>query len=164
MIFLPSLSFLSEHVVDKESSKSERKRRESIKSIKAQRGVRFLPVVYVREILSVKNYTEDEKRNTWYSKEENLKRKADLSMESTNKDGKHCFRGLEGRSREGLRKRRLNRLCAWMSVFEEQERQRDLGIHTPMAIAIVYSFSVQKCCIEAYKTALLDELETWNFE
>jgi hypothetical protein len=164
MVVHPSSSFLSHCSMDKEDKMSERRRRNYIQPKTLKRQVRFLSIVYVRETLSVKNYSEDEIQNTWYSKDENLQRKAQLATELANTDSKNCFRGLEGKSREGLQKRRLNKLCGWMSVFEEQKRQEKLGVHIPKAIATAYSCSVQKCCMEAYNIALLDELETWNFE
>jgi hypothetical protein len=124
-------------------------------SSKLQQRVRFRSMVQVRETISIKQYTLEEIHSTWYSKVENSRRKIETQALD-------C--GMPGISGNSLRKRRRSKLCGLMAVLQEQERQRERGIYNPNSIAIAYSYSVQNCCLEAYKIALLAELETWDFK
>jgi hypothetical protein len=107
--------------------------------------VRFAPIHQVVETISRQDYAKEEAQNTWYSQYEYSQRIRTMDR-AKNK-----------------RVRRQNILGGWMAVHKEQQRQRKLNLNDPELIAVAYSFASQNCCNEAYKMALWNELEIWDF-
>lgn len=75
-------------------------------------------------------------------------------IDNTNES--HCTRGLEYRTRDGARRRQMNKLNALHSVLEEQERQRILGVDDDVALAYVYIEMSSHCADAALSLGLED--------
>jgi hypothetical protein len=108
--------------------------------------VQFDAFHHAFEVISRDEYTQEEIENTWYSKEEFTQRIKTLDRSDTISI-----------------KRRRNILRGWMVVGKEQARQRKLRVNDPESMAVAYSLVSQPCCTEAYKSALWNEIDNWDF-
>mmetsp|Transcript_2084 Transcript_2084/g.4920 ORF Transcript_2084/g.4920 Transcript_2084/m.4920 type:complete len:190 (-) Transcript_2084:39-608(-) len=94
---------------------------------------------------------DDEFAASWYQKDEFQTIRQDMhaavkalsngTFTSDNDD--QCKRGLEPRTKQGSRRRRIKKQYARVSVLEEQERQRSLGINNPEALRKAYIHGCQ---------------------
>ena len=69
----------------------------------------------------------------------------------------HYFRGLEGKAKEGYKRKRFNMVDACMTVMEEQSDQADMGTNDPEAIARAYIASNMTCVEEARQRGIFDQ-------
>ena len=67
-----------------------------------------------------------------------------------------CTRGLECRTREGSRRRQVNKMNALCAVLDEQERQFVIGIHDELKLSLVYIRMSTHCAEIALATGLND--------
>merc|ERR1719343_983648 len=71
----------------------------------------------------------------------------------------NTLRGLEGRTREGLRRKSANRREAYASVFSEIAFQREVEYADEDMIADAYFLYSEPCAEEALRIGQRDELE-----
>ena len=129
--------------------------------------VSFNPKVYVRETLHSADYTDEEKVNSWYQKDEMAQIKDDMVAavrmmirgELLSDTREHCSRGLEFRSREGANQRKMNKFRALEAVLDEQDEQIDAGIFNDNAISLVYQSVSLRCINEAHKRGIRDAVD-----
>lgn len=134
---------------------------------KPVRRVSFYGRVYVREVLHLCDYDEDEHRKTWYSRDEieeikesifeTVRRIANGGHQEDSKE--HCARGLEHRSKSGALQRRKNKLLALQLVLDEQQDQKESGINHPETLARVYQEISSQSIIAAQRIGKKDEIE-----
>jgi hypothetical protein len=111
-----------------------------------RRTISFSFVVQVREVMSIKDYSDEEIKNAWYSvmelKQVKAEAKAILNKiarcESEQDNEEWTSRGLEGRTREGNKEKFQHRRFSQSVVFMEQDQQEANGIHDPEFLADVY--------------------------
>ena len=81
-------------------------------------------------------------------------------MEKSNSrvdDDQHYFRGLEGRTKEGYKRKRFDIADACMTVMEEQSDQSDFGTSCPEVISRAYMATTTSCTEDARVRGLFDE-------
>lgn len=143
---------------------------------KRSRSVSFFPKVYIQGTLHRKDYTETEKRETWLTPSELkvMKRSClKLGLEFSKRNlqprdndetddfiGGDCFRGLEGRTRKGLVRRKTAKKVARTAVFREQRHQKQWGVTDAHKLADAYYECTEYPRMEAHMMGLRDETET----
>jgi hypothetical protein len=97
-----------------------------------RKEVFFSNQIRIRLTLHVRDYTQEEIEATWFSKTDFENIKADVRFDiGLLHEGTHgaqdttsfCRRGLECRTKEGMRKRMSNKIIARNAVLDEQDRQ-----------------------------------------
>lgn len=138
---------------------------------KRKRSVSFFPKVQIRHALRRKDYTEEEKKNTWLSKEELQTirdactklaiefSKRNSSKDGLSKDGEDYQRGFEGKTVGGVIRKNRIRANARNAVLKELRRQDKRGIFDPDKLAEVYSKYSESARVEAHGMALRDQAE-----
>mmetsp|Transcript_27225 Transcript_27225/g.41176 ORF Transcript_27225/g.41176 Transcript_27225/m.41176 type:complete len:248 (-) Transcript_27225:244-987(-) len=114
-------------------------------------------------------YSNEEKRNCWYSKADYARAKRErqpiLKFLKSNKENSAkqfytkelCIRGLESHApKQGLRKS-CYRMIAWAAVLEEQLQQSRAAIKDPDKISMLYRAASKKCEQLARVNGILDE-------
>ena len=126
--------------------------------------VQFAPNVQVYSTIHHSEYSPEERSNTWINAADveamKQERKACLRiMEKTNPmvdDEQHYFRGLEGKTQEGFKRKRFNFVDACMTVLDEQSDQLDYGKPDPDAIARAYAATTVSCVETARQRGIFD--------
>ena len=125
--------------------------------------VSFNEEVRIRPTLSLRDFTEEELHNSWYSREEYNDISRGISKEVKKmtqgkvlRDKKYCERGLERFTEEGSKTCSRNKVRAIHSVLEEQHKQNEEGRFDENSIAQVYETKSQGCRRKAYKAGLRD--------
>lgn len=129
--------------------------------------VSFAPQTQIIMALHMNDYSEEERRNTWLNAQDleiiKCDRKSCLRiMQKTNplvNDDEYYYRGLESKTREGLKRKRFNVADAHMTVMEEQSSQEDTGITDPEELAKAYIACSYTCADQARQRGVQDELE-----
>jgi len=138
---------------------------------KRKRSVSFNQEVHVQYCLHHKDYTAGERRRTWLtmtelSKMKYMSRKLAMEFSSSSNppttravdDNKNdCLRGLEGRTAQGLIRRKRIKRTAKKAVFYEQKAQKLMGILDEEKLADVYYEYTEYSQVEAHMVALRDE-------
>eukprot|EP00934_Nitzschia_sp_Nitz4_P002552 Nitzschia sp. Nitz4//scaffold137_size62074//45168//45722//NITZ4_006424-RA/size62074-processed-gene-0.71-mRNA-1//1//CDS//3329535727//2542//frame0 len=127
--------------------------------------VRFEPTPGIRETLGRSDYTEEEARNSWHNRQDldaikAQRRVTTRQMEKWNPtvdDGRHYFRGLESKTREGCKRKASNVSKACKVVLEEQRRQKDKGVVDVLKLADSYAKTGAQCVEEAIAIGKHDE-------
>lgn len=152
---------LSDQVIAERDDKSS-----STNSIK--RKVDFYHSARVQFVEGVDDYSEEEKKSTWYTRQEfdDLKkdRRATVKvMEGGNPtvdDGHHYFRGVESKTRKGSQRKQWNVVEAAMVVFDEQQMSH-IACRDPDdasdAIANAYREAVTHSQAAAIERGLFDQ-------
>jgi hypothetical protein len=133
--------------------------------------VSFYHSVRVQFVEGVDDYSFDEKRSTWYNKQEFESMKRDRRttlkvMENGNPnvdDDQHYFRGVENKTRKGSQTKQWNMVEGVMAVFDEQQVHHNVDTH--QAIADAYGAAVAHTSREAAERGLHDQraaLESWK--
>lgn len=147
---------------DEAASKTVQKRR---------RGVSFFPKVQIRHGIQRKNFTAEEKKNTWLSKDELQTirdactklaiefSKRNSGKDGLSKDGEDYQRGFEGKTVGGVIRKTRTRTIARNAVLKELRRQDKRGIFDPDKLAEVYSKHTESARVEAHGVALCDQAE-----
>jgi hypothetical protein len=105
-----------------------------------------IPPATVHEIKSLDDYTDEERRLTWFTRREFRDIKASyrelihrMSQREYIQDTDDCsIRGLEGRSRAGSKNRQDIIVASILSVLNEQSLQKSEGRNDPETLAIAY--------------------------
>jgi hypothetical protein len=121
---------------------------------KAKRAIiSFSPEVRVIRTTHLTDYSHEEIRACWYGSAElktirqEVYDTVDLIEEDVEIDeSRHCKRGLECFTQEGVRRKTQNKLKGWSAVFEEQDLQDLQEIVDPEMIALVYSKAITRGC------------------
>jgi hypothetical protein len=135
---------------------------------KRKRSVSFNHEVHVKYCLHHKNYTAGERRRTWLTMDELSRMKYSnrkLAMEFSRNtptrayddNENDCLRGLEGRTAQGLVRRKRIKTSAKRAVFYEQKTQKRTGIVDAESLADVYFEYTEYPQVEAHMVALRDE-------
>ena len=117
-----------------------------------EKCVRFEKRHRSRKTLSIKDYTPDEVRATWYTSEDVLRRSRKYRKEIRKmneggklKDKKYCSRGLEGHTHAGFDLKKRARIFSINAVLDEQLAQWDEGVFDEDAIAAIYIRGSSSC-------------------
>jgi len=133
------------------------------KRMPKRKNVSFFPKVFVHRVIRRRDFTTTELRRTWYSMDElKAMRMAAIQLSKTvTNGGNHtdCLRGLEGKTKESLRKRRMIKSTAKKAVFLEQCRQRKWGMVDSNRIADEYFECTERSSMAAHIIALRDQEE-----
>ncbi len=137
---------------------------------RARKSVSFYPKVTLKYCPHFSDYTPEEKRNTWLTSYE-LKKiryschklarefsKPNAPMDGTSQNG-DCLRGLEGRTSQGLAKKKRVKIGARNAVFDEQNLQIGIGFRDEEAIADVYYEHTEYAQIDAHMRGLRDQVD-----
>eukprot|EP00542_Grammatophora_oceanica_P016069 CAMPEP_0194042438 /NCGR_PEP_ID=MMETSP0009_2-20130614/14209_1 /TAXON_ID=210454 /ORGANISM="Grammatophora oceanica, Strain CCMP 410" /LENGTH=254 /DNA_ID=CAMNT_0038686281 /DNA_START=139 /DNA_END=903 /DNA_ORIENTATION=+ len=130
-----------------------------------RRNVTFNEEVYVQETKHINDMDDDEVDSIWYAREDYKQMKMNYmvtvrimmsgrGIPQGNSD--HCSRGLEYRTRDGARRRQMNKLNAITAVLDEQERQRIIGIESAIALMNVYVRTNVHCREASHKMGVKD--------
>ena len=121
-----------------------------------QKTVRFCTRADIQEIPGLDTYSEEELQNVWYSKLDEMRRRAQIIMtrkRSTVVDDKrYGSTGLE--TREEASERRVRIREARLAVFMEQQLQWEANSIDEEMISGLYSATTRFSALEARKRAL----------
>lgn len=134
-----------------------------------EKKVSFSRRVKVRRTSHLDDYTPQERKSTWYTKNEMQAIREDIGatvklieMEIDVTSSKEfCHRGLEHQCKGGAQRRLANKKRAWKAVSDEQAIQRSRGIHDAQALADAYSSQVQECRNIAILLGVYDEQQVY---
>ena len=137
---------------------------------RTRKAVSFYPKVSVKSCHHFRDYTPQERRSIWLTNNE-LKRiryschklarefsKPGAPLDGMSPNG-DCLRGLEGKTSQGLAKKKRIKLGARNAVFDEQNLQIAIGFKDAEAIADVYYEHTEYAQIDAHMKALRDQVE-----
>jgi len=121
----------------------------SSKPAEERKSVRFnLEEIKIHIIFHAKtDLSEEELSKIWYQEQEYdlIKEEVNQTIKKMSKglgddheDFGFCSRGLEHKTRAASQRRKLNNKRAMRSVFDEQDRQKEAGIHDGEALSDVY--------------------------
>jgi hypothetical protein len=129
------------------------------------KNVLFSSRVRIKSTLHLRDYTQEEKAATWLSVTGYADIKADVRFAVDHADVlvhqqdaiSYCHRGLECRTKEGSRRRVMNKAVARNAVLDEQDRQFDSFVFNSEAIAKVYMATSHMSQVSARTMGLFDE-------
>ncbi|KAG7369821.1 hypothetical protein IV203_027567 [Nitzschia inconspicua] len=132
--------------------------------------VSFARTAKVKKVRSRQHYTDEERDNTWYSAEEYIaiKKRAVQTLRmmmadpSFRDDLEHTSRGLECRTKDAARTRKEFKAHSRELVLEEQENQREAGVHSPGRLRNSYFEMSMTAMRQARVFAQRDEEERVN--
>eukprot|EP00533_Pseudo-nitzschia_delicatissima_P015593 CAMPEP_0197269300 /NCGR_PEP_ID=MMETSP1432-20130617/4852_1 /TAXON_ID=44447 /ORGANISM="Pseudo-nitzschia delicatissima, Strain UNC1205" /LENGTH=230 /DNA_ID=CAMNT_0042734423 /DNA_START=18 /DNA_END=710 /DNA_ORIENTATION=- len=136
-----------------------------------RKEVSFYPKVSVKYCLHRNNYTAEERHNTWMTNRELQMIRSEChkfarefshpskANDSVSQNGIDILRGLEGKTSQGLARRKRVKAAARNAVFEEQNFQIITGIYDVNALADVYYEHSEYAQIDAHMKGLRDHVE-----
>jgi len=153
--------------------------RDSRKKGKTRRRVSFFPETHIKYTIHHNDYTAAERRRTWLTMDELrwMKRSCqklarelsepDSNNNNNNSNSDRCIRGLEGRTRQGLTKRKRIKNAARDAVLWEQGLQRKWGVSidgfsNEKILADTYYEFTEFSQIEAHMLGLRDAVEAFQ--
>lgn len=123
----------------------------------------------IHEVISRVDYTPEEIEASWFGRDDmsqmkqNAKSEAKLVDSGLLVESKDVsIRGLEGRTRDGIRRKRQNRMNAYSAVFYEVEWQKEVEFFDEDLIADAYFFYSEPCQVSAQMIGKRDELEAMD--
>lgn len=132
----------------------------------APRRVAFLPMSVTYNIMNRDDYSPEEFKASWFNADEMRQMKQDArSMAKRHRYGNFVtsenasIRGLESRTREGMKRKRELRLNTYATVFSEIDRQRNNEAYAQELIALAYSFYSQRSARLAQTVGKQDAVE-----
>uniref|UniRef100_A0A7S4A8Y0 Uncharacterized protein n=1 Tax=Pseudo-nitzschia australis TaxID=44445 RepID=A0A7S4A8Y0_9STRA len=132
--------------------------------IAAPRQVSFGADVYVYEVLNRGDYTPEEIEESWFNRNDMRRMKQGTRAEAKLVEsgllvqGKEVsIRGLESRTRDGIRRKRRNRMNAYGAVFFEIDCQDEERFVDEKLIADAYFVYSENCAMEAQMIGKRDE-------
>jgi hypothetical protein len=136
------------------------------------RAVTFNRKIRVKTVPFHHNHTMEEMNVIWYSRDEYIGIKSNVNatvkkmirhqqgdeQETSiiNSDQNYCTRGLENRLPEKYRERASTKRAIIWTVLQEQENQRNLGIHNPNRMSLVYRAQSNRNVATSKRRAVLD--------
>mmetsp|Transcript_29948 Transcript_29948/g.45397 ORF Transcript_29948/g.45397 Transcript_29948/m.45397 type:complete len:232 (+) Transcript_29948:94-789(+) len=132
--------------------------------------VSFYEYVAVRPIKHIGDMSAQEVYNVWYNRTDFNNFKSSfldtvrmMSLgEYDGDDESKCSRGLEGRTRDGAMKRKMNKYHSRQAVLSEQDRQRSIGVSNDKMISDVYIVENFSCRLEALEVGIQDQYEVFD--
>mmetsp|Transcript_7559 Transcript_7559/g.11717 ORF Transcript_7559/g.11717 Transcript_7559/m.11717 type:complete len:188 (-) Transcript_7559:10-573(-) len=122
-------------------------------------SVSFSPLITIKEVLHVFDYTPEEAIDTWYSVEDIRRWKTESKRMARGEIPIDEARGIENRSAEASQKKRHNKRFARLAVLQEQANQRREGISDADSIADAYFECNEHCQVAANMVGIRDETE-----
>eukprot|EP00934_Nitzschia_sp_Nitz4_P006276 Nitzschia sp. Nitz4//scaffold69_size99277//13021//14070//NITZ4_004619-RA/size99277-processed-gene-0.15-mRNA-1//1//CDS//3329556673//6266//frame0 len=147
----------------------------STSSRRRKRVISFNRVVHNRRIPHINDLDAEEIKATWIQPEDYLQIR-ERCMSTVQKmmrgslthadldSGKHCTRGLEGKTKKGNATRRDFKTNSINAVLEEQALQWDEDVDDDEAIMEVYVEYSQPCADAAHVAALQDAKEAMEYQ
>jgi hypothetical protein len=135
------------------------------------KAVSFYPQVTIKYCLHFTDYTPQEKSDSWMTAQEHRASRTacnKLAIEfskpgASSKNGisqnGDCLRGLEGKTAQGLIRRKRIKAVARKAVFDEQNSQINLGVVDVETLANEYYEHTEYAQIDAHMKALRDQVE-----
>ena len=121
-----------------------------IENTDAPRSVSFFPMSVTYDIMSKDDYSSDEFKASWFDIDDMRRMKQDArSTAKLYGSGNlvlgedFSIRGLEHRTREGMKRKRQARLNNYAAVFFELDKQRKNDVYTQELVAHASSFYSQ---------------------
>lgn len=137
-------------------------------AIHPPRQVSFSPMVMIVDVMSLSEYTPDEVKASWLNIDDMRRMRDEARSEAKLLDAGLLLpeksRGLEHRTRDGLKRKRRNRKRAYAAVFCEIEFQREEEILDEDAIADAYYACSDPCAIAAQQIGERDVLEALGID
>jgi hypothetical protein len=130
-----------------------------------KKSVAFSGNVRMKKHMHINNYTPEEIEACWFTKAELSQSSEEISYtielmtrgEGADIDAsKYCTRGLECRTPLGAATKNKNKIAAWDSVMDEQDKQFNMGINDVDTISMVYIQCTMSCQVSATIMAALD--------
>jgi hypothetical protein len=140
-------------------------------SIINRRSVSFGAVVSTYEVIHHRDLSKEEIKNAWYNREDMRQMKVQarsdakligsgLTADSSNHgDDDVSNRGLESRTKSGMRRKKHNRTNAYAAVFLEMDCQEEEGFFDEEAIADAYFMYSDQCQVSAQIIGTQDEID-----
>ena len=133
----------------------------------AERRVSFVPLVKVFHVLSHVDYTDEELRSSWFDTDEMEQMKRNARTEADLVDSGIlqrdtdfvAVRGIECRTREGIRRKKKHRKNAYAAVFFELECQIEDGVFDDDMLREAYEMYSETCAFLAHTVGKQDEAE-----
>jgi hypothetical protein len=128
----------------------------------ARRSISFFPNVAVNTIIHVDEFTDEERRELWYQKDEYKEMKKQLRIGVQTfldkrpqliEDDEFVLRGLEYMIPANAKIKRRNKCYSLCAVLDEQDRQDQVGTHDPEKIARGYRGIATHCLLTAQNRA-----------
>jgi hypothetical protein len=149
----------------KENSKRECKTPGTTRKTTTGKSVSFKPMAHAKNTLHIINYTEEEVKACWYTREEENDRRRHIKLtvaaieqdvDLFEEEDEYCIRGLEFRIPVLARSMYRSRRRALVVVFDEQIRQWQTDKDCAYLIAEKYQACAQKCRKDAHRRGLAD--------
>lgn len=133
------------------------------------RRVSFGAMVATYEVMSRADYTHEELEATWFDRGEMRQMKENARSEGKLVDSgllvqgsEVSIRGLESRTKEGMKRKRQNRMNAYAAVFFEIDCQQEEHYFDEDMIADAYFTYSEPCAMTAQMIGKRDEIEAMN--
>lgn len=138
-------------------------------SIRTPRRVSFGAMVATYEVMSRFDYTHEELETSWFDRDAMRRMKENARSEAKLVDSgllvqapDVSIRGLESRTREGMKRKRQRRMNAYAAVFFEIDCQKEEGYFDDDLIADAYFTYSEPCAMTAQMMGKRDEIEAMN--
>ena len=137
--------------------------------VNKSRRVSFGAVVTINEVMSRFDYTHEELEASWFDREdmrrmkENSRSEGRLGESGLLTQGSDVsIRGLDSRTREGMKRKRQSRMNAYAAVFFEIDCQLEDGFVDDDLIADAYFTYSEPCAMTAQMIGKRDEVEAMD--
>jgi hypothetical protein len=126
--------------------------------------VSFYPMTMTYDVLNLDDYSNEELNSSFYNPDDMLRMKKAVRAAgkflANGRLPKHVpTRGIENRTREGMKRKRQARIDTYAAVFLESDTQKKLGMYCEELIANAYSFYSETSARAARLMGKQDELE-----
>jgi hypothetical protein len=138
-------------------------------TMRSPRRVSFGGMVATYEVMSRADYTHEELAASWFDRDDMRRMKENARSEAKLVDSgllvqgpDVSIRGLESRTREGMKRKRQSRLNAYAAVFFEIDCQQEEGYCDEDLVADAYFTYSEPCAMTAQMIGKRDEIEAMN--
>jgi hypothetical protein len=130
------------------------------------RTLSFRDQAEVKDTIHCSEYTEEEKAASWFNSDDytrmRVERKTTVRLMERGdplvNDGRHYYRGLEGKTREGSCRKQFNSIDASLAVLDEQNRLAQLGASAAAEVlSKIYISCTAHCIASAHERGLVDQ-------
>jgi hypothetical protein len=130
---------------------------------KPKKSVSFSESARMKKHIHINNFTQEEIDACWFPEAERSqsRQEIDYTIELMTRGedidaSKYCTRGLECRTPQGAATKNQNKVDAWDTVMDEQDRQFSIGIIDIDSLSMAYIQSSRSCQVSAAAMASLD--------